>query len=159
MAYAAGWNGTFPHFNNTHKNTQEPIYTNLFEVQYICVDLSKEESDFLTECTHKINKNTLCIHVNEDEDGGIEVMRTLKKMKKFTLNVLLHNRNGENIALVIFRNCKFVDLVVDFCDLAWGEDDILKPEFRFDCEESEYVDSSEIKNYERRVKLERIIKP
>jgi hypothetical protein len=157
MSYAAGWNGTqMPKMPNIQKI--EPIYSNLFEIHYSCVDLTTNECEILTNNTHKINNNTLCIHVNEDDDGGVEIMRILKKMNTFSLNVILHNRMGKNIAIILFKNCKFVDFIRDFCNLDWEESDILKPKFNFTCESTEYIDYTEFQNYKRRIKLERIVK-
>jgi len=147
-----------PHYVKTHRIINEPIYKKLFEVQYITNDLTPEQCLLLTENTNSIKKNFICLNVNQGDDGGIPIFKLLRDLKKFSLNVLIHDKPGIVLGKFVYKNCTFPNLEEDMVDFSWHEnDDILRPKFEICYETLEYVDAGDFKRYDRQQKLERLL--
>lgn len=147
---------SLPFFTQTNNNSfWEPIYKNLFDVNYSTSDISKQECDILREHTYKIKDDKLFINANYNDDYNI--LTILNKLKKFSLDINVHDKKGYIIYKLVFRNCEFIDFVYDIEDLERGSSDLLRPELRIKYESKEYIDSSNYKLYKRRKKIERLI--
>jgi hypothetical protein len=146
-----------PHFKSPNININNPIYSNLFNVNFICKELTTNECDYLIDNINKIQNQQIYFNFNENKDGGILIMRILKKIKGFNINITINNKNNVILGILIFYKCNFKNINSDLCDFKYFND-ILNPGFNFKYLTSEYIDYKDIENYKRIKKIERIIK-
>ena len=149
---------SLPHFTNNIKSSLiEPIYANLFEIQYSTIDISKEECNILTESSFKIEKNILYFNVNENSNSSIQVLDILNRLNIFSLTVLIHNKQSNILGKFIYTDCEFINKLESMVDFDWNKNDILTPKFELKYKKLEYIDSKDFKNNNRSKKIERLI--
>jgi len=143
-----------PHYNSnmTYQST-DPIYKNLFDIKYSSSYLTTKECELLTTNSHRIEKNILHLNINED---SLNIFHILQKMKKFTLTVLSHSRDGKVLFKFVYSDCEFVNLLESMVDFDWNQSDILRLRLELKYKKIEYIDSQNIKNHDRAKKIERI---
>lgn len=142
-----------PNFPNKIDYSIEPIYKTLFYVEYYCSDISKNDSDYLQTNTHKIKRNRIYCHVN-DNNKTIDI---LQQMDHFKLVLKTHDKMGRVFGKYIYTNCKFKNLIEDMIDFDWDDPTILLPSFEFNYEYLEYITEDNFLQYERAQKLKRIL--
>jgi len=131
----------------------EPIYRNLFDVEYSCANITKDEFEHLKENTHKIKQNKIFIHVNDNN----KTTDILQKMDIFTIVLKTHDRQGLVFGKYIYSNCKFKNIIEDMVDFDWDDKSILIPSFEFNYESLVYITFKDFLEYERTQKLKRIL--
>ena len=147
------------------KTYGDPVYLNLFEVEYISSELSIDEKMLLLNNTHKIDGDVLSININEGENGGIPILKILQKMNRFNLSVKLYNKLGNILGFFKYYGCELLPNKMEtIVKLSWEitqydlVEEIMRISLKFKYDDIEYVDVENYDRYIREQKLKRLLK-
>lgn len=130
----------------------DPVYSRIFSVDF--------GHESLNELCYKITGKYFYFNINEYE-GKVIPLSTLDKLieKEKILNVIieLFSKTGEKISTIYFEDVLL--LKIKGLNLDWGSDDIIKIRVKYKKVNMRIFDNDrELKNYQRKQKLQRINK-
>jgi hypothetical protein len=139
-----------PNFTDSVNKLIEPIFTNLFKVNFHSDNLFSKDLLFLNESLIKITDRNLYFNVNQFGNDiypfyQLEVL----KNKKINFDLILHDKKDTILAKFLIKDCKIAYSYKQILNFAWESDDILKPfEVNYTFDDIEYIpiENTPVKN-------------
>jgi hypothetical protein len=142
---------TLPHFGGSQTSRIKDYVSNqLFDVKFVNVNIDTKE---ICDSIISLKKDKISMYIND-----IRYIDTLKQLNNFDIIMDLHTKNDNStIMKIIYSNCNFKNLNKDLINFNYlGTRYEVKLKLKYD--NLEIVTTNNLKNYERRQKLNRINK-
>jgi hypothetical protein len=143
-----------PHFTNLQVMNQQPIYKNLFQIDFTFGGFDCSE---LTHLAYKVTKNSIYFHVNiiNEDIIPLDMLYELKDNNvKGKIRINFYDKTGEKIIMSLIR--KGVEILdIDF-EGNWNSQDIINCQVKYSFEKEIYENRANIVRL-RKMKLKTLI--
>lgn len=140
-----------PHFGGCQTSRIKDYVSNqLFDVKFVNVNIDTKE---ICNSIISLKKDKISMYIND-----IRYIDTLKQLNNFDIIMDLHTKNDNStIMKIIYSNCNFKNLNKDLINFNY-QGTMYEVKLKLKYDNLEIITTNNLKNYERRQKLNRINK-